>query len=59
MPQINHLRRWIDHGKGARRPQVVDTFAVNSFLGAVDPAFDAIHETEVEITERLRDRGKF
>jgi hypothetical protein len=61
MPQVNHLRRWVDHSRviSVRRPQAGDAFAVNSFLGAVDPAFDAISETEIEIAERLRDRGKF
>jgi len=57
MPHINHLRRWVPPRTGQR--STVETFAVNSFVGAVDPEFDNLQIEEEKIVERLKDRGKF
>lgn len=54
MVQVNHMRRWVKPRDSVR--QEPTTF-VNSFLGAVDPDFDQLPETEEFIVERLKDRG--
>ena len=59
MPQINHLRRWVDHARPVAVRRTIEPFAVNSFVGAVDPEFDNLLQTEVETVERLKDRGTF
>lgn len=57
MVQVNHFRHWVKpRDKSSRGSESV---VVNSFVGAVDPDFDQLAETEEVIVERLRDRGQF
>jgi hypothetical protein len=58
MVMINHMRRFAPK-KQRRIDKKPEPFAVNSFMGSVDPAFDELEGSEEQIVEKLRDRGTF